>query len=164
MPIAVHSLIGHDLPYRPMCVDWHGLAKMAAKRHRHEQQRKAARHHPLSLADNNKIYFINNTCYFNAGVNYDIKIYYVRLVHYFRGRCRHIGVMALSVMTQQCAIINDALRCHLSSSLLADTALWHPAPAPLHPSSPSSSPLHLLIFGWLLCLPLAAIQANDYCI
>ena len=93
-------------------------------------------------------------------LNCVIKTYYVQLVCYFRGRRRRIGVMALSIMTQQHGIINDALRCPLSPSLLADTALWHPAPAPLHPSSPSSSPLHLLIFGWLLCLPLAAVRAG----
>jgi hypothetical protein len=70
--------------------------------------------------------------------------------------------MVLSIMTQQRVIINDALRCHLSPSLLTDMAHWHPAPTPLHPSSPSSSPPHPPIFGWLLYLPLVAIQANDY--
>ena len=57
MPIATHSMIEHNLPYQPMRVDWHELAEMAAKRHRHEQQCKARRH-PLSLVDNIKIYFI----------------------------------------------------------------------------------------------------------
>ncbi len=30
MPIATHPPIGHDLPYRPMHGNWHGLVKMAA--------------------------------------------------------------------------------------------------------------------------------------
>jgi hypothetical protein len=42
MPIASHPSIGHDLPYRPMHADWHGLVEMAAKRHSHEQQCEAA--------------------------------------------------------------------------------------------------------------------------
>ena len=74
MPIAMHPLIGHDLPYWGMCGNWHGLTKMAAKRHCHEQQCKAARRHPLSLVDNIKIYFINNTRYFNARLNYIINL------------------------------------------------------------------------------------------
>ncbi len=99
MPIATHLPIGHELPYRPMRGDRHGLAKMAAKRHRQEQQCKAARRHPLSLVDNIKIYFINNARYFYARLNYIINLYYVWLVRYFRGRRCRIGVMALSVMT-----------------------------------------------------------------
>ncbi len=43
---------------------------MAAKRHHRKQQFEAARRHPLSLVDNNKMYFINNTRYFNARRNY----------------------------------------------------------------------------------------------
>ena len=58
MPIAMHLPIGHDLLYRPVCGDWHGLAKMAAKRHCHEQQCKTAGRHPLSLVDNVKIILI----------------------------------------------------------------------------------------------------------
>ncbi len=42
MPIATHPQIGHDLPYWPMHGDWHGLVKMAIKRHSHEQQCEAA--------------------------------------------------------------------------------------------------------------------------
>jgi hypothetical protein len=42
MPIATHPPIGHDLPYRPMHGNWHGLVEMAAKRHSHKQQCKAA--------------------------------------------------------------------------------------------------------------------------
>jgi hypothetical protein len=38
----------------------------------HEQQCKAARRHPLSLVDNIKIYFINNTHHFNTRLNYII--------------------------------------------------------------------------------------------
>jgi len=75
MPIATHPPIGHDLPYRGMRGNWHGLAKMATKRHRHEQQCEAARCHPLSLVDNIKTYFINNTRYFNAQLNYTINLY-----------------------------------------------------------------------------------------
>ncbi len=48
MPIVMHPPIGRDLPYRPMHGDWHGLVKMAAKRHSHEQQCEAAGHR-LSL-------------------------------------------------------------------------------------------------------------------
>ncbi len=88
--------------------------------------------------------------------------YNVRIVHYFQEHRRRIGVMALSVTTQQHEIINDALRCHLSPFSLADTALWHPAPAPLRPSSPSSSPPPPPIFGWLLCLPSAAVRAGCF--
>jgi len=86
MPIATHPPIGHDLPYRGMRGNWHGLAEMAAKRHCHEQQCEATRRHPLSLVDNIKIYFlslvdnikiyfINNTRYFNARLNYFINLY-----------------------------------------------------------------------------------------
>jgi len=75
MPIATHLLIGHDLPYWGMRGNWHGLAEMAAKRHHHEQQCKAARCHPLSLVDYTKIYFINNNRYFNARLNYFINLY-----------------------------------------------------------------------------------------
>ncbi len=52
MPIATHWLVGHDLPYRWMRGDWHGLAKMATKRHCHKQQCKTTGCHPLSLVDN----------------------------------------------------------------------------------------------------------------
>ncbi len=148
MPIATHPPIGHNLPYQLMHVDWHGLAKMAAERHHHEQQCEAARRHPLSLVDKIKIYFINNTHYFNVRHNYVNYIYMVRLVRYFGGLCCRIGVMVLSVMTQQHVIVNDALlRCHLSPSLLADMTHWHPASAPLRPSSPSSSCRRPNIFG-----------------
>ena len=41
VPIATHPLIGHNLPYQPMHGNWHRLAKMATKRHLHEQQCKA---------------------------------------------------------------------------------------------------------------------------
>ena len=95
---------------------------------RHEQQCKAARRHPLSLVDNIKIYFINNTHHFNTRLNYFINLYYVRLVCYFRGRRCRIGVMALSVMTQSCAIINDVLRCNLSPSRSC-----HAIPRPFQP-------------------------------
>ncbi len=83
MLIATHLLIGHKLPYWPMGGDRHWLAEMAAKRHRHDQQCKAARRHPLSLVDNIKINFMNNTFHFNARLNYIINLYYVRLVRYF---------------------------------------------------------------------------------
>jgi hypothetical protein len=130
MPIATHLLIGHELPYRLMHGNWHRLAEMATKRHRHEQQCKATRRHPLSLADNIKIYFINNTCHFNVRLNYIINLYYVRLVCYFLGHHRRIGVMALSVMTQRRAIINDVLRCNLSPSQSHHTIprLFQPPP------------------------------------
>jgi len=75
MPIATHPPIGHYLPYRGMRGNWHGLAKMAAKRHRHEQQCEAARRYPLSLVDYIKIYFINNTRYFIARLDYIINLY-----------------------------------------------------------------------------------------
>jgi hypothetical protein len=42
MDLAVKLLIEHDLPYQPMDGDWHGLVEMAAKRHLHKQQCKAA--------------------------------------------------------------------------------------------------------------------------
>ncbi len=58
MTIAMHSSIGHDLPYWPICGDWHGLVEMATKRHRHKQQCKAAERHPISLVDIIKIYSI----------------------------------------------------------------------------------------------------------
>jgi hypothetical protein len=74
----MHPPIGHDLPYRLMNVDWHRLAEMVAIRHCHKQQCEAARRHPLSLVDSIKIYFINNTCYFNARRNYVNKIYEVQ--------------------------------------------------------------------------------------
>ena len=83
MPIAMHPPIGHDLHNQLMRGDWHGLAKMAAERHRHEQQCKAARRHPPSLVINIKIYFITNTRYFNARMKCVIKIYYVQLIRYF---------------------------------------------------------------------------------
>ena len=70
MPIATHLLIGHELPYWLMCGNCHTLAEKATKRHRHEQQCKAARRHPFSLVDNIKFYFINNTRHFNARLNY----------------------------------------------------------------------------------------------
>ena len=130
MPIAMHLPIGHKLPYRPMHGNRHGLAKMATKRHCHEQQFKAARRHPLSLVDNLKIYFITNTCYFNARLNYIINIYYVWLMRYFRGCCHHIGVMALSVMTQRHAIINDVRRRNLSSSRSRHTIPGPSSPRP----------------------------------
>jgi hypothetical protein len=75
MPIAMHPSIGHDLPYQPMHGDWHWLAKMAAERHRQEQQCEAAGRHPLSLVDNIKNYFIKNTHYFNVRLNYVINLY-----------------------------------------------------------------------------------------
>ena len=108
MPIATHWLKGHDLPYRWMHGDWHGLAKMAAGRH------------PLSLVDNVKIYFDDNTRYFNPCFYYVIEIYWVRLACLFE--CPHccIGVMALSIKRQQCAIVNDVPSSHLPLSL-ADT-------------------------------------------
>ena len=31
VPIATHPLIGQVVPYLPMCGNWHGLAKKAAK-------------------------------------------------------------------------------------------------------------------------------------
>jgi hypothetical protein len=98
---------------------------------RHEQQCKAARRHLLSLVDNIKIYFINNTHHFNTRLNYIINLYYVRLVRYFQERRHRIGVMALSVMTQSCAIINDVLRCNLSPSRSR-----HTIPRPFQPSPP----------------------------
>ena len=55
MPIATNLPIGHKLPYWLMCGNWHRLAEMAAKRHHHKQQCKAARRHPISLVDNIKI-------------------------------------------------------------------------------------------------------------
>jgi len=73
----MHPPIEHNLPYRGMRGNWHGLAEMAAKKHRHEQQCKATRRHPLSLLDNIKIYFINNTRYFNARLNY---LYYLSIL------------------------------------------------------------------------------------
>ncbi len=130
MPIATHSPIGQELPYQPMRGNRHGLAEMATKRHRHEQQCKAVRRHPLSLVDNIKFYFINNTCHFNARLNYIINLYYVRRVRYFRGRCCRIGVMALSVMTQRRAIINDVLHRHLSPSRSCHTIPWPFQPPP----------------------------------
>jgi hypothetical protein len=111
--------------------DRHRLAEMAAIRHRHVQQCKAARRHPLSLVDNIKIYFINNTHHFNAWLNYIINLYYVPLVRYFRECRRCIGVMALSVMTQRCAIINDVLFCNLSPSRSR-----HTIPRPFQPPPP----------------------------
>jgi hypothetical protein len=60
MPIAMHLPVGQNLAYQLMCGGWHGLVKMAIKRHHHEQQCKATRRHPLSLVENVKIYFINN--------------------------------------------------------------------------------------------------------
>ena len=131
-----------------MYVDWHRLAEMAAERHPHEQQCEVARRHPLFLVDNIKNYFTNYTRYFNARRNYVNKICMVQLVHYFGGRCRRIGVMTLSVMTQQRVIVDDVLlSCHLSPSLLADMAHWHPASAPLRPSFPSSSCRRPNMFG-----------------
>ena len=93
-----------------MYVDWHRLAEMAAERHPHEQQCEVARRHPLFLVDNIKNYFTNYTRYFNARRNYVNKICMVQLVHYFGGRCRRIGVMTLSVMTQQRVIVDDVLK------------------------------------------------------
>ena len=131
MPIATHSPIGHELPYWPMRSDRHGLAGMALKRHRHEQQCKAARRHPLSPVDNIKNYFINNTRHFNVQLNFIIILYYVWLVRYFQGCRRCIGVMVLSVMTQRRAIINDVLRCNLSPSQSC-----HTIPRPFQPPPP----------------------------
>ena len=131
MPIATHLPIGHKLPYRLMCGNWHRLAKMAGKRPHHEQQCKAARRHPPSLVDNIKIYFINNTRHVNTRFNYIINLYYVRLIHYFRGRCRRIGVMAPRVMTERHVIINDVLRCNLSPSRSCNAV-----PQPFQPLSP----------------------------
>ncbi len=82
MPIAMHLLIGHDLPYWPMRGNWHGLVKIAAKRHHHEQQCEAAGATPslLQIIKNN---FINNTHFLNAQFNIIIKIYEVQLIRYF---------------------------------------------------------------------------------
>ena len=145
--------MGHNLPYWLMHGNWHGLAKMAAKRYCHKQQCKAARCHPLSLVDNIKIYFINNTCYFNARCNYVNKIYRIRLVCYFGACCRSFGVIVLSVMTQQRAIIDNALYHHFSPStrrLGALESLCHsPTFVPLlHPLFLHARPLPP--FGWLL--------------
>jgi hypothetical protein len=71
---------------------------------------------PLSLVDNIKIYFINNTHYFNMRFYNIIKLYKVWLACYFGGRHCHIGDMVLSVMTQQRAIIDNAVHCPLSPS------------------------------------------------
>ena len=62
MPIAMHPLIGHDLPYRPMCGNWHELAEIAAERHCHEQRCEATGATP-SLLQLIKNSFINNTHY-----------------------------------------------------------------------------------------------------
>ena len=75
MPIVTHTLIGHDLPYRPMRGDWHRLAKMAAKRHSPCAGMQTARHHPLSLVNNVNNYVITYTLYINARLNYVNKIY-----------------------------------------------------------------------------------------
>ena len=87
--------------------------------------------HPLSLVENIKIYFIYNTCHFNVRLNYIFNLYYVRLVRYFRGHHYRIGVMALSVMTQRRAIINDVLPRSLSPSQSR-----HTIPRPFQPSPP----------------------------
>ena len=75
--------------------------------------------------------------------NYVIKLYTVRLVHYFGGRHRTIRVMGLSIMIQQRVIVNDALRCHLSPSTrrLGAWGIGIPLPRPpICHSSPSSFP------------------------
>jgi hypothetical protein len=93
MSIATHPMIGHDLPYQPMSGNWQGLAKIAAKRHCQEQQCEAARRHPLSLVDEIKIYFINNTRYFNTRRNYVNKINMALLVRYFGRRCQFFSAL-----------------------------------------------------------------------
>jgi hypothetical protein len=118
----------------------------------------------LSLLDKLKIYFINYTRYFNTRLYNIIKLYKVRRARYFGGRHRCIGIMVLSIMTQQCVIVNNALRCHLSPSTCrrgALASLCH---------SPTFVPLlHLL----LLCacpflvgccvstIPLVSVQDHD---
>jgi hypothetical protein len=68
-----------------------------------------------SLVQNIKIYFINNTHYFRTRFYINIKLCYVWLASYFGGRHLRIGIMALSIMTQQRAIVDDAVRRPLSS-------------------------------------------------
>jgi hypothetical protein len=51
----------------------------------------------LSLVDNIKIYFINNTHYYNMRFYIIIELYYVWLACYFGGHHHHIEVMVLSV-------------------------------------------------------------------
>jgi hypothetical protein len=108
---------------------------------------------PLSLVDNIKIYFINNTHYFNTWFYIIIKPYWVRLACFFGGHHHHIGVMALSIMTQQRAIVDNAV-CHpLSPSTCRHGALASLCLSPtffplLYPPLPPCLP----IFGWLLCV------------
>ncbi len=84
---------------------------------------------PLSLVQNMKIYFINNTHYFRTRFYITIKICFVWLACYFGGRHLRIGVMALSVMTQQRAIVDNAVRRPLSPSTCRRGAL-HPSATP----------------------------------
>ena len=112
-----------------------------------------------------KNYFINNTRYTNVQLNYDIKLYTVQLVRYFGGHHHSIGVMALSIMIQQRAIVDDALCHHLSPSkrrLGALASLCHSPTFPLlHPLFIHARPLPP--FGWLLhpIIPSAANQGHN---
>jgi hypothetical protein len=74
MLIATHPLIGHDLPYRPMHGDWHGLVNMAGKTTFAQAAMQGHWALPLSLVQNIKIYFINDTHYFRMRFYINIKL------------------------------------------------------------------------------------------
>ena len=148
--------------HQPMCGDWHGLAKMAAKRHTHEQRDARLLDAPLSLVDNINTSFINNTRYFKTRFYNVIKIHKVQFNRCFRGRhCRmsYCGHGAVHHAQNYRSIVDDSP--HRPTPSLppspSDTILLLPL---LHicSSSPSSSPPRQPVFGCCVFVSSAAVR------